>query len=227
METGAFFCAGAVFLSGLLTSLSPCPLAGNLAAVSFLSGQAGRSRKTLTAGCLYALGRMTAYVLLSFCVLKTTLGSAESLTRFLAVTVHDWLGPAMILLGMMFTGMIVFSFGNFNLKKAGSFSEKLGIWSAFPLGVILAFAFCPTSVAAFLAMLGLSAQIESRFVIPCIFGIGTALPVLFFSWILAFQVHRLERIFGCTREADRWIRNGVGGICILCGIYFSLVHVWF
>ncbi|MDO5114109.1 MAG: sulfite exporter TauE/SafE family protein, partial [Planctomycetia bacterium] len=134
---------GAVLFSGILTSISPCPLAANIAAVSLLARQAGHKRSVLTAGFLYATGRMVAYTGLAILLLNSTFLTGETLLRFLAVNIHEWLGPFLILLGMLFSGMISFSFGNYSPQRVQKIMEKLGIWSAFPLGVLLALAFCP------------------------------------------------------------------------------------
>ncbi|MDO4585105.1 MAG: aromatic aminobenezylarsenical efflux permease ArsG family transporter [Planctomycetia bacterium] len=217
---------GAVIFSGILTSISPCPLATNIAAVSLLARQAGRQRSVLTAGFLYATGRMVAYTGLAILLLNSTFLTGETLLRFLAVNVHEWLGPFLVLLGMLFSGMISFSFGHYSPQRVRKIMEKLGIWSAFPLGVLFALAFCPTSTAAFLTMLGIAGKAHSLLLFPAVFGLATSLPVLIFSWILAFQPFQLDRTFERTRLLDVWVRSAVAVVFLFCGIYFSVLYVW-
>ena len=55
--------AGAAWL-GILTSISPCPLATNIAAVSYLARRAGSRRSAVVGALAYAVGRAGAYVLI-------------------------------------------------------------------------------------------------------------------------------------------------------------------
>ena len=48
------------FLLGLLTALSPCPLATNIAAVGFIGKDIEDRRKIFRNGLLYTLGRILA-----------------------------------------------------------------------------------------------------------------------------------------------------------------------
>lgn len=223
------FLMGGVLLSGIALSISPCPLATNIAAVSFLARQTGKGSNAFWAGILYALGRMTATAVTAFLILQLALGTGETFTRFLGITIHGWLGPAMIFLGMLLTGIISFfpTGGTPDAARSQALTDRLGIWSAFPLGVIFALAFCPTSAAAFLAMLGIAAKARSPILFPALFGLAAAFPVLLFGWILAFQTSWLAKTFEWTGMLDWWVRHLGGTLFILIGIWFSLRYVWF
>lgn len=225
--TGDFwlFFSGAI-AAGLITSVSPCPMTTNIAAISYIGRQVRDSRKLLLSGVLYAAGRMTVYVLLAYCILSLALCSGESLTRFFAVEAHFWLGPPLILIGMTLIGMFTFSFPGLNSEYSAKLTERLGLFSAFPLGAAFALAFCPTSAATFLTLLGLAAEAKSTFLLPCAFGLATAAPVLAFSVILAFVPQSLGGAFNLLTRIDFWLRNTAGIIFIAVGIYYSVIYVW-
>lgn len=216
---------GGVVFSGILTSLSPCPLTTNIAAISYIGRQASDPRGVMMSGLMYAAGRALAYTALAFCVLWMTWFTPESMTRFFSGVIHGYLGPVMILIGMMLLGMFTFSLGG-GTESMQKMAEKLGIWSALPLGVLFALAFCPTSAATFLAMLGIAATAKSPLLFPLIFGIATALPVLLFAFILAFQANLLGRAFQILSHVDYWTRTVTGTLFILIGLYFSIQYVW-
>jgi len=217
---------GGVLFSGILTSISPCPLVTNIAAISLLTRQFGDQKGALLAGGFYALGRMTAYFFLAFLILKGIVGSGENLTRWLGASVHQVLGPILILLGMVLTGLLTFSSFGISRNQSFSWTSRLGIWSAFPLGILFALAFCPTSAVAFLMMIGLSAQSGKIVLFPLCFGLTTAFPVLVFSWIIAFQSSSLNKVFQITAKVERFVRLGGGVLFILAGIYLTLIYIW-
>ncbi len=215
-----------VCIAGLLTSVSPCPMAANIAAVSYIGRQVSSSRKLLLSGILYACGRMTAYTILAICILSLTIGTGESIIRVFSVGVNFWIGPPMILLGMALIGMFTFSFGTLGRENSAMFVERLGLFSAFPLGMVFALAFCPTSAAMFLTALGLAATAKSVILFPCGFGIATSVPVLLFAIILAFLPRYLNSAFTLLTRIDWWTRNAAGTVFIVLGVYFSLMYVW-
>ena len=49
------------FLLGLLTAVSPCPLATNITAIGFISKDINNRNRIFTNGILYTLGRVLAY----------------------------------------------------------------------------------------------------------------------------------------------------------------------
>lgn len=54
------------FLLGLITALSPCPLATNIAAISFIGKDIENHHRIFLNGLLYTLGRVLAYTILGF-----------------------------------------------------------------------------------------------------------------------------------------------------------------
>jgi len=216
--------AGGAFLLGIQTAISPCPLTTNIAAISYIGKRVGSSKEILFSGVLYTLGRSVAYVALAILSLRFAVCAGEQLTRFFQTTIRAWLGSILILVGMLLLGMISFSLGSVNTEKMQKRAQRFGLWSAFPIGLTFALAFCPTSAATFLATLGLAAKVKSTFVLPTIFGVGTALPVLVFAVILARQARLLGTAFNVVEKLDRWSRTVAGTAFVAIGIWFSLKY---
>jgi cytochrome c biogenesis protein CcdA len=221
-----WFALGGAALLGLQTSISPCPLATNIAAISYIARSVGKSRDVLLSGLLYTLGRTAVYVLLAALILSAMLWSGETMTRFLQTKIHGYLGPALILIGMMLLGLISFNIGGVKGERMQKMVNSLGAWSAFPLGAIFAMAFCPTSAATFFAAIALSSQFQSNVLFPTAFGMGTAIPVLIFAWIIALNAQLLGKAFSVMKRIDWWMRTVSGTVFIAIGIWFSLRYVY-
>ena len=217
---------GGVVLLGLQTSISPCPLTTNIAAISYITRKVGNVREVLLSGLLYTLGRTVAYVLLAVLVLTAMLASGEAMTRFLQTQIHWYLGPVLIVTGLMLFGWLSFSFGGVQGEKMQKIADRLSLWSALPLGAIFAMAFCPTSAATFLATIALASQHKSNILFPTMFGIGTAVPVLIFAGIIALNAQQLGKAFSVMSKIDWWARTVTGTLFILVGIWFSLKYVY-
>ena len=221
-----WFALGAVTLLGLQTSISPCPLTTNIAAISYITRNASKSRDVLLSGLLYTLGRTLAYVLLAILVLSAMLWSGETMTRFLATQIHGYLGPVLIVIGLMLLGWLSFNIGGVQGDKMQKIADTLGLWSALPLGAIFAMAFCPTSAATFLATIALASQFQSNVLFPTVFGLGTAVPVLIFAGIIALNAQLLGKAFSVMSKIDWWTRTITGTLFIAVGVWFSLRYVY-
>ena len=134
---------------GVLTSVSPCPLASNIAAISFIGRQIGDKRGVIVSGVLYTIGRTLAYIVLGAGIVAGLLASGE-VSRFLQQYLNEALGPALILLGMILLGMLGEKISlNLTPDSIKEKAEKNGVWFAMPLGVIFALSFCPVSAGIF------------------------------------------------------------------------------
>lgn len=212
---------------GILTAISPCPLASNIAAISFIGRQMGNKRGVIFSGILYTIGRTLTYVVLGAGIIAGLMASGE-VSRFLQQYLNEALGPILILLGMILLGMIGQKF-SFNLsgdsiqKKV----EKNGICFALPLGVLFALSFCPISAGLFFgALIPLALKHSSLYILPSVYGIGTALPVIFFAFLIAFGGEYLGKVFNCLTKTELWVRRVTGILFILVGIYYSLSYIY-
>lgn len=215
-----------VAVLGIQTSISPCPLTTNIAAISYISRKVSRSRDVICSGVLYTLGRTFVYVLLAVLILSAVFSGGESTTRFFQSKIHAYLGPILIYLGLMLMGLLSFQIGSVQGEKMQMFVDRMGMGSAFPLGAIFALAFCPTSAATFLATITISSQYQSTILFPMVFGIATAIPVLLFAVIIAVNVQMIGKMFSTIHKIDWWSRNITGCIFLAVGVWFSLRYVY-
>jgi len=215
------------FWLGVLTSISPCPLATNVAAMSFVGRRVGNPKMVFWAGSLYTGGRALTYGLLGV-VLVSSLLSAPSLSNALQKYMNLALGPLLILVGMVLLEMITFSIGGNGMgdglrKKL----ETTGFWGAGLLGIVFALSFCPTSAALFFgSLLPLAVKQESGVTIPVIYGIATGLPVLLFAALVAMGASRVAKAYDRIVVFERWARKGTGAIFVAVGIYYCLTLIF-
>jgi len=212
---------------GLMTSISPCPLATNIAAVSFVGKNMGSPQKVFLAGISYTLGRTLTYAILGS-VLVSSILSAPELSYSLQKYMNLLLGPLLILVGMVLMELLYlpFSFGTFTPSSERS-SRFQGLWGAGALGILFALSFCPTSAALFFgSLLPLALQRHSGILLPSLYGIATGIPVLFFAVLLSLGSAKVGRSFDKVRSLEVWGRKITGILFILLGIYFSLTYIF-
>ena len=228
---GLWVALAAAFGLGLLTAISPCPLATNIAAVSFLSRGAVQTRRVLLSGLAYTIGRTVVYVVLGVMIvllLQASWGAgASSLSRLLLRYGGILIGPALIVVGMMLLGLLrparSLSLAGQGLqqKAAGG-----GAGWAFILGILFALSFCPISAALFFgSMITLSTQSRSPVLIPTAFGVATALPVIFFALLIALASQAVGKAFQRLTQLDRILRIFAGVVFIGAGVYSSIAHL--
>ncbi len=215
------------FWLGVLTSISPCPLATNIAAISFIGRHLSSRRRVLLCGLYYTAGRTLTYVLLGI-LLAGGLLQVTGVSQFLQQYINYILGPAMIVLGMLLLGWIG---GGASLHLAGDRVQKHvaeggGIW-AFVLGVLFALSFCPFAAALFfIGLIPLAIQNSSPLLLPALYGIGTALPVVLFAFLIMLSGELVGRAFNRLTVIEKYIRLTAGGVFILAGIYYSLTYIY-
>jgi cytochrome c biogenesis protein CcdA len=208
---------------GIWTTLQPCPIATNLAAVSYLGRRVDRPVKVLLAGLLFALGQAVAYVALAFLVLGG-MASAWRLSTFLQENVTLALGPLWILAAMVLLSMIRFRLPGVTISpKWQGRVDAWGFWSALPLGVVLALAFCPASATCFfVSLITIAATHHSRILLPIAYAAGAALPVAVFAVVIAYAARSFGRFWNRSLEIQLWLRRAIGVILLVIGIHFSL-----
>ncbi len=217
--------ASALWL-GILTSISPCPLASNVAAVSFLSNKITHPALVFISGVAYTIGRMVAYVLLSWIIINSFLSLPQA-AQFLQRYTGKALGPLFIITGFILLDIISFSLPK--LKLSARHHNKLvesGVPGAFLLGFILALAFCPISAALYFgSLLPLTANSKNGMFMPFIYGIGTGLPVLIFAFAIALGVKSLNHWFDRVKGFEYYTRKITGVVFILVGLYYTGIYI--
>lgn len=211
---------------GILTSFSPCPLATNLAAVGWVAGAGATPARTVGAGVLYGLGRALSYALLG-ALLTASLLSAVGTARFLQHDLNRVLGPLLIVAGMVLLELLPLRLPGFDFESKGRrlvlHGQGLG---AFLLGALFALSFCPVSAALFFgSLLPLATAESSPWLLPAVYGVGTAIPVLALAALLAFGARRIGHIFRKVELVERYLRRGTGILFVGAGLYLSWAYV--
>lgn len=209
---------------GILTSISPCPLATNIAAVSYISKNLSNKKSVALSSLLYTLGRMSAYTVVS-AIVVTSIVSTPKLSHFLQVWGTKIIGPVLILTGAFLLELIVIPMPSFGGEKIKP--EKFGLFGSFLLGFIFALSFCPVSAALFFgSLIPLAVLQESKFLLPLFYGVGTALPVVLFAILIAVGSSKVGTVFTQITKIEKWVRRIFGVILITIGIYYTLGYVF-
>jgi len=218
--------AGTAVWLGLLTSISPCPLATNVAAISYLGRRVDSPRHVVGGGLLYTLGRTTAYVALGVVVVMGLLSMPEA-SRFLQRHMNRILGPVLIVAGLFLLEVVrpvLPGSGRTGERLRHSFETK-GMWGAVPLGALFALSFCPVSAALFFgSLVPLAIRFDSPILFPALYGAGTALPVVAFAVLIAFGARFVAKAFNSLSVVERWARRFTGLVFVGVGIYMTLIY---
>lgn len=212
---------------GVLTSVSPCPLATNVAAISFIGRRLERPRWVFASGLLYTAGRVLTYAVLGVLLVSSVL-SAPSAALLLQKYMNQLLGPVLILIGMFLLEIItVGSFGAGLAARLQGRAERWGVLGALLLGIVFALSFCPVSAALFFgSLLTIAVKAKSGILLPAVYGIGTGLPVLVFAVLIAAGARSLAKVFDQVAAVERWARRVTGVVFLGIGIYYTLAYVF-
>jgi cytochrome c biogenesis protein CcdA len=211
----------AAFALGLLTSISPCPLATNITATAYVARTITSQNKVLLTGLLYTLGRMLSYTSLAALIYYGA--NKFQIARLFQGNGEKYIGPVMIIIGLIMLGIIKISFlskGNLINKLSERFKDR-GMLGAFLLGVVFALAFCPYSGALFFViLLPMTLSTAEGLALPVIFSIGTGLPVILFSFVIAYSIERLSRYFTTIQNIEKLMRITAGITFVIAGIFY-------
>ena len=213
------------FLLGLLTAISPCPLASNIAAIGYISKDIENRRRIFRNGVLYTVGRVIAYTVLGI-ILISILKEGASVFG-IQKAIGKWgellLGPLLLLIGLFMLFGHRLNLPRFGFGSDGESLARKGGWRALSLGVLFAMAFCPTSGVFYFGMLiPMSVTASAGWLLPMLFAVATALPVLGVAWILAFSVEKVGVFYGKLRTIQKWFNIIVSLLFIALGIYYCI-----
>ncbi len=214
--------ASALWL-GILTSISPCPLATNIAAVSFLSKKINNPKLVLRSGIAYILGRIFIYTVLGIVIINSFF-TIPIIANFLQQYMNKIIGPILLIVGLILIGVIKLNIAGFALNQEQQNSlASSGLKGCFMLGMAFALSFCPISAALFFgSLIPLALQSSWGIILPLFYGIGTGIPILIFAFGLSLGMISLSRRFEQARRFEKYMRKFTGIIFILVGIYFIL-----
>ncbi|MCX6266096.1 MAG: aromatic aminobenezylarsenical efflux permease ArsG family transporter [Bacteroidetes bacterium] len=217
------YAALTAFILGLMTAISPCPLATNISAIGFISRDIENRRRVFIKGLVYTLGRAVSYTGLG--VILFFGASKMHITMLFQGWGEKLLGPLLIIIGLLMLDFIKIRFPGFSglTEKMGKHSKR-SYWGTLLLGMIFAMAFCPYSGVLYFAMLiPMTITSISGLYLPVVFAIATGLPVIIFAWLLAYAVGNVGKLYNQIKTFELWFRRVVAVLFILVGIYYIAV----
>lgn len=215
------------FLLGLLTAISPCPLATNITAIGFISKDIGNRNKIFLGGLLYTLGRVVAYTVLGIILISILKEGSSMFSLQKGISKY---GEILIAPVLIFVGVFMLFGDRLNLPKFGfsgtGKAEKLkGNLGSLLLGVLFALAFCPTSGLFYFGMLiPMSAAEPGGYLLPIVYAAATGLPVILVAWILAYSVAGIGKFYNRIQVFQKWFNRVVAVLFIAVGIYYAYIN---
>lgn len=222
LENSTFPVLTALIL-GLMTAISPCPLATNITAVGFISKDLQNRNRVFINGLVYTLGRSFSYTLLAVVLVY----SAEQfkVSGFFQRYGEKIIGPLLIFIGIFMLDVIRINFPGLN-SLTEKFSKK-GVgtyWGVLLLGIIFALAFCPYSGVLYFGMLiPLTISSSEGILLPLVFALATGIPVIIFAWLIAFTISGVGSLYNMIKVFELWFRRVVAVGFILAGFYYLYI----
>lgn len=214
------------FILGILTAVSPCPLATNITAIGFISKDIENHHWIFINGLLYTFGRIVSYTVLGFILIPILREGASMFMVQKAVSKYGemLIAPALIIIGIFMLDVIKLNLPKINIGGESLKKRSKGGWGAMLLGILFALAFCPTSGVFYFGMLiPMSATTSAGYLLPIIFAVATAIPVLAVAWVLAFSVQQMGNFYGKIQKVQKWANLIVGVVFIIIGIYYCWI----
>jgi cytochrome c biogenesis protein CcdA len=211
------------FILGLMTAISPCPLATNISAIGFISRNLENRRKVFLSGLVYTLGRVISYTGLAVIIYFGA--SKMDVAQIFQGWGEKLLGPLLIIIGLFMLDIIRIKFPGFSklTEKIGEKGEG-SYWGSLLLGMVFALAFCPYSgVLYFVMLIPISIASASGLYLPAVFAIATGLPVIIFAWLLAYAVGNVGKLYNRIKIFELWFRRVVAVVFIGVGIYYIIM----
>ena len=212
------------FLLGLLTAVSPCPLATNITAIGFISKDIESKNRTFQLGILYTIGRMVAYSLLGALLIWMLRRGFD--TFDLQSKVSQWgemlLSPVLIVMGLVMLFGDRLPLSGFGLNASEKSGRLRGAWGSLLLGILFAMAFCPTSGMFYFGMLiPMSASATGGYALPAVYALATGLPVVIVAWIIAYSIGNIAGFYKKMQVFQKWLNRMVAVLFIIVGIYYA------
>ena len=217
--------AWSALLLGLMTAISPCPLASNITAMGYISKDIENRNRVFYSGLVYTFGRIVSYTVLAVVLF---FGADQlKVSGFFQQYGEKILGPVLILISLFMLGIIKINFGNlFNPSGSWQNKKRFSYLNVFLLGLLFALAFCPYSgVLYFGILIPMTIQSAQALYLPVIFAIATGIPVILFAWLLAYTVSGVGKFYNRLKSFEVWFRRIIALLFLLTGLYLT-VSVW-
>lgn len=214
------------FILGLLTAVSPCPLATNITAIGFIGKDIENRHRIFINGLLYTLGRILTYTVLGFILIPILREGASMFSVQKAVSQYGeiLIAPLLIVIGIYMLDLIKLNIPKISVNGEYVKKRTKGSWGALFLGILFSLAFCPSSGIFFFGMLiPLSAAEAGGYLLPVVYAIATGLPVILVAWVLTYSVAGLGKFYNRIQAFEKWFRKIVAILFIAVGIYYAVM----
>lgn len=214
------------FILGLLTAVSPCPLATNITAIGYVSKEITDKHRIFVNGILYAVGRIVAYTVLGALLIYMLHRGID--TFDLQADVSRWgelfIAPVLIFVGVMMLVGDRLPLSQFGFKASEKTERLRGAWGSLLLGILFAMAFCPTSGLFYFGMLiPMSATAAGGYALPVVYALATGLPVVVVAWIIAYSVANIAGFYHKVQVFQRWFNRLVATLFLVVGLYYAYI----
>lgn len=211
------------FILGLMTAISPCPLATNITAIGFISKDLSQQKRVFINGLVYTLGRVLSYTVLALILF---IGADQfKVSGLFQQYGEKIIGPLLIVIGLFMLDILKIRFPGFG-KITQRFQEKASVsfWEVLLLGIVFALAFCPYSGVLYFGMLvPMIISSASGLYLPVVFAIATGIPVIIFAWLLAYTVSGVGKLYKGLKSFETWFRRIISLVFIGVGVYYVVV----
>ena len=206
---------------GLLTAISPCPMATNITAIGFIGKDIGTRNRVFYNGLIYTLGRTVSYTVLAIILF---FGADQfKISGLFQQYGGKIIGPLLVLIGILMLGIIKLNFPAFNsITERFQNQNKFSYWTVFLLGILFALAFCPYSGVLYFGMLIPLTVSTSGLHLPVVFAIATGIPVIIFAWLIAYTISGVGTLYNRIKTFEFWFRRVVAALFIGIGIYYII-----
>jgi len=211
---------------GLMTAISPCPLATNITAIGFIGKDIENRNRVFYNGLVYTLGRAVSYTLLAVIIF---LGVDQfAVSGIFQRYGEKIIGPALIVIGLFMLDVLKIKFpGLGNITRRFEEKGTKNYWDVLLLGVLFALAFCPYSGVLYFGMLlPITISSASGLYLPVVFAIATGIPVIIFAWLIAYTISGVGALYNRIKTFEIWFRRVIAVLFIGVGIYY-VVTVFF
>lgn len=211
---------------GLMTAISPCPLATNITAIGFIGRDIENRNRVFYNGLVYTLGRAVAYTILALIIF---LGADQfSLSGVFQRYGEKIIGPLLLIIGLLMLDVLNIKFPG--VSKLTKRYEKNGVknyWDVLAIGILFALAFCPYSGVLYFGMLiPMTISSASGLYLPVVFAIATGIPVIIFAWLIAYTISGVGAVYNKLKTFEIWFRRIISVVFMLVGIYY-IITVYF
>lgn len=214
------------FLLGIMTAVSPCPLATNITATAYLSKDIDNKRRVLFNGVFYTLGRIFSYTALG---LIFYFGASQfQIAKLLQGVGGMWLGIALVIVGILMLDVLKLNLPGLNrmTSKLGNKEGKKSYWDALLLGIVFALAFCPYSgVLYFGGLIPMTIASPAGLLLPPVFAVATGLPVIVIAWLVAYSVGNIGAFYNTMSVFQKWFKRIIAAIFIIVGKYYIIINI--